>query len=54
MADKHEIISLPGKLPMIVNPKFYKRDKAGGYLLNDVNTFDHVLIKKLLQTSFYC
>lgn len=32
----NEILILPFNLPMIVKPKYFSKDKLGGYLLNDV------------------
>ncbi len=35
--DKHTIMSLPTKLPMVVKPKPFSDKQYGGYILNDVN-----------------
>ena len=51
LLDKHIIIDVPHKLPMIVKPKEYYIDektgihKLGGYLLNDIEIINSLIIK---------
>ncbi len=44
--NKHVIINMPTKLPMIVKPKPYTKDALGGYLLNDVKFSEGLFIEK--------
>lgn len=44
--DKQNIINLPTKLPMIVKPKLYNKNSIGGYLLNDEEFAEPLLIEK--------
>ena len=39
-------VTLPKKLPMIISPKPYSHNQAGGYLLNDEDFFEDILIEK--------
>ena len=43
---KESILTLPTKLPIIVKPKPYTKDKVGGYLLNDVKFSENLFIEK--------
>lgn len=44
--EKNRIYVLPLKLPMIVEPKTYSPKQLGGYLLNDVELTENLLINK--------
>lgn len=44
--NKHSVINLPAKLPMICKPKPYSKEHLGGYLLNDENFREDLLIEK--------
>lgn len=44
--NKHIIINMPTKLPMIAKPKPYTKDALGGYLLNDVKFSEGLFIEK--------
>lgn len=44
--DTNNLYVVPLKLPMIVEPKPYTSDELGGYLLNDVEKTENLLINK--------
>jgi hypothetical protein len=54
LKDTNKLLHLPRKIPMIVEPKYYYRekindkthDRLGGYLLNDQLTKDNIIKEK--------
>ena len=48
---KNPILNLPLKLPMIVKPNKYDKNNIGGYLLNDINYCDDLIINKAAYGS---
>lgn len=40
-----KIYAIPAKLPMIVKPKPHSTSNSGGYLLNDVNCHENLIIE---------
>lgn len=46
LVDSNKIYVAPLKLPMIVEPKPYTSKQLGGYLLNDVEITENLLINK--------
>lgn len=49
--EKNHIMNLPLKLPMIVKPNKYDKNNIGGYLLNDINYCDNLIINKVAYGS---
>jgi DNA-directed RNA polymerase len=44
--DHKKIFTLSSKLPMIVEPKPYSNNALGGYVLNDVEFKEEIIIEK--------
>lgn len=52
-SNKHTIINMPTKLPMVVKPKSYSKNVLGGYLLNDVKFAEGIFIEKKAYSINY-